>query len=213
MPFDRDDVKHAIGEPAFSRGEDHFEGGRVRAVEFEMSTRFAGRVSGRGRSRSPVRTSRRCSLPDERSRLGPRRGAIAAGGIAPYRRPRYCSRLGTGPGPFGASDRQDGARPRHREPACPVHPAPASRPRGADRQEAAGRCRPAPLRLPRGRRVVDRRRHARAQGRHGRETYLIAFIDDAPASFPSHRPESTPADPAVRVERPPPSCRTPAAGK
>ena len=69
------------------------------------------------------------------------------------------------PSRFGAGDHQDGARGRHRGSARPVHRAPASRPRGAVRREAAERRRrPAPLRLPRGGRAVDERRHARAQG-------------------------------------------------
>ena len=64
----------------------------------------------------------------------------------------------------GAHRHRGGARRGHRSSARAVHRAPAVQPRGAVRQEAAGRRRPPPLRLPRGRRDVDERRHARAQG-------------------------------------------------
>ncbi len=45
--FDRNELLHAIGEPAFSRGEDYFEDGRVTAVELESPALVFGRVSGR----------------------------------------------------------------------------------------------------------------------------------------------------------------------
>ncbi len=44
--FDRQDVRRAIGEPAFSRGLDYFLRGRVRSLEFDGPTRLRGRVSG-----------------------------------------------------------------------------------------------------------------------------------------------------------------------
>ena len=44
--FDRRDLRHAIGEPFFSRGLDYFERGMVRAVEFETPSRIRGRVAG-----------------------------------------------------------------------------------------------------------------------------------------------------------------------
>ena len=42
---------------------------------------------------------------------------------------------------------------------------------------------------------------------------LVASKQTGPAPHRSHRPESTPADPAVRVERPSAACRTPAMDK
>ena len=44
--FDKRDLRHAIGEPSFSRGLDYFECGRVRSVEFETDSIINGRVSG-----------------------------------------------------------------------------------------------------------------------------------------------------------------------
>ena len=44
--FDRQDVRRAIGEPAFSRGLDYFLRGRVRSLESDGHSRFRGRVSG-----------------------------------------------------------------------------------------------------------------------------------------------------------------------
>ena len=78
-------------------------------------------------------------------------------------------------------------------------------PRGAVRQEAAERRRrPPPLRLPRGRRAVDERRHARAQGP------ASAGVGARPTSSPSSTtpPGSCPSPPSPRPRTSRPSCLT-----
>ena len=44
----RGDIRRAIAEPTFGRGQDYLDRGKVLSVEFEMPDRIAGEVSGRG---------------------------------------------------------------------------------------------------------------------------------------------------------------------
>ena len=46
--FGTDDIRRAIGEASFSRGQDYFECGMVQSVEFKTPCRIHGRVSGSG---------------------------------------------------------------------------------------------------------------------------------------------------------------------
>ena len=46
--FGTDDIRRAIGERSFSRGQDYFECGMVQSVEFKTPCRIHGRVSGSG---------------------------------------------------------------------------------------------------------------------------------------------------------------------